>query len=79
MSSSYLRKSYAAQYPKGHRSIDMPTPASGIQAIIDARFDALIQRAAVLPRSNQISPVVNIDVAATTTDSTAQLGSALQK
>ena len=79
MSTSYLQKKYNAQHADGHRSVHSLTQPHGIQGTIDPRFDALIQRATVSARSNQISPEVNIESSSSNTNSTTTLDSKLQE
>jgi hypothetical protein len=70
MHTSFLKKQYAIQVAKGDRTTDALNQTSPVQAIIDPRFDALINRAT---RSNQISPELNIQNSSPNTNSTARL------
>ena len=79
MSNSFLKQNYAIQNVKGQRVMNPSTQASEIRAIIDPRFHALINRATVSARSNQISPEVDIDISSSNTNSTVKLDSTLQK
>ncbi|CAF1341711.1 unnamed protein product [Rotaria sordida] len=79
MYSSVLQQQYASENANGGRAVDTPTQANSLQAIIDPRFDALVNRAKVLRRSNQIRSETSIDISSPNGCSTAQLDSALER
>ncbi|CAF3677650.1 unnamed protein product [Rotaria sordida] len=79
MYSSVLQQQYASENANGGRAVDTPTQANSLQAIIDPRFDALVNRAKVLRRSNQIRSETSIDISSPNGSSAAQLDSALER